>query len=318
MLSANIAGLRINPAIMNAAGIFSFLPVLKRISEFDIGAVIAKSVCSEARNGHNNPVFAQCSDESYVNAVGLPGQGHILQREEMERHYGHFRAIKKPLIASIFDSSPEKLAEVAMHLEDVCDAFEMNLSCPNIMPGEKTGITIGRDAGLVREYAKAVSDAVKKPIIVKLPYTDDRKKIKEIALSAIDAGADAISAINTIPGGMKIDIRAKKPVLAAKFGGMSGKAIKPLGVGCVYAVHEALQKDYPDTPIIGIGGIWTAEDVMEYIEAGASAVGIGTAFIGKTIEEIGTYLSELSNSMRRIVNELGINELKDLVGAAHA
>ncbi len=320
MLSANIAGLRINPAIMNASGILSFPLVLKRVSEFQIGALVTKSANYSGKEGFENPVFAECSSEAYLNAVGLPNAGCESKKRELEEIYPYFKSVKKPLIASVYEGDDEKLEKAVGVLNDVCDAFELNFSSPNIKKGEKHGLLIGRDPDLVKQYTKAARKATKKPLIIKLtpaPYIFDREHIKEIALSAINAGADAISAINTIPGGMKIDIHAKKPVLAAKFGGVSGHAIKPIGIGCVYSIYEALQNEHPDVPIIGIGGIWTAEDIVEYVEAGASAIGIGTAFTGKSTEEIEKYLESLSNGMKKIISDLGAKQLKDLVGVAH-
>lgn len=320
MLSANIAGLKINPAVMNASGIFSFLPVLKRISGFKIGALITKSSCLDGKEGFENPIFTKCSNEAWINAVGLPNSGCESKRNELEENYPHFKSIKKPLIASLFEGDSKKLGKAVTLLDNFCDAFELNLSCPNLMPGEKIGIVIGREPKLVNEYTKAARESTKKPIIAKLsagPYIDDKERIKEIALSAATAGADAISAINTVSGGMKIDITAKKPVLATKYGGMSGKAIKPLGIGCVYTIYETLQSNGYNIPVIGIGGIETAEDVVEYVEAGASAVAIGTAFLNKSMEEIELYLLNLNNRLETMLKDLGANKLKDLVGAAH-
>ena len=314
VLSANIAGLKIDPAIMNASGIFSFIPVLEKISEFEIGALVAKSVCSEERPGFETPIFAKCSKEAYVNAVGLPGSGHISLKKELEKHY----PLKKPLIVSIFESSEEKLAGVAEDLENYCDAFELNLSCPNLKEGEKIGMIIGRDPMLVKSYTKSVKERVNKPIIVKLPpspYIEDKKRIQEIALAAAEH-ANAISAINTVAGGMRIDIRAKRPVLNAKWGGVSGKAIKPIGIGCVYSIYEAISKNY-DIPIIGMGGIETAEDIIEYVEAGASAVAIGTNFLNKPLGVVRSYLSTLVTRLEEILEDLSVNKLQDLVGVAH-
>ncbi len=318
-LSAKIAGLCINPAIMNASGIFSFTSVMKRLSGMQLGAFITKSACYDGKEGFENPIFTKCSEEAWINAVGLPNAGAEANRNELEKTYPYFKSAGKPLIVSLFDNSTEKLKKSILLLNKYCDAFELNLSCPNLMPGERTGIIIGREPKLVKQYVEAAKAVTKKPVIVKLsagPYIDDKERIKEIALAAAEAGADAISAINTVAGGMKIDIHAKKPVLTAKYGGLSGKAIKPVGVGCVYTIYEALKEDY-DIPIIGIGGIETAEDILEYIEAGASVVAIGTAFANKSLEEIEFYLSDINNRLERLLKDLDIDKLKDLVGAAH-
>jgi dihydroorotate dehydrogenase (NAD+) catalytic subunit len=315
-LSANIAGLNINPAIINASGIFSFPSVLKKISNLKLGAFVTKSACYDGKEGFENPIFTKCSEEAWINAVGLPNAGAEANKNELEEAYPHFKSVGKPLIVSLFDNSTENMKKSIQLLNDYCDAFELNLSCPNLMPGERTGIVIGRDPKLVKQYIEAAKAVTKKPIIAKLspgPYIDDKEKMKEIALAA--AGADAISAINTVAGGMKIDIHAKKPVLTAKYGGLSGKAIKPIGVGCVYTIYEALMDN--DIPIIGIGGIETAEDIVEYIEAGASSVAIGTAFANKPLADMEFYLSDIKSKLEILLKDLGVDKLKDLVGAAH-
>jgi dihydroorotate dehydrogenase (NAD+) catalytic subunit len=319
-LSANIAGMNINPAIMNASGIFSFPSVLKRLSNLSLGAFITKSACYDGKEGFENPIFTKCSEEAWINAVGLPNAGAESKKEELKELYPHFRAIKKPLIVSLFDNSTENLKKSILLLNDFCDAFELNLSCPNLMPGENFGIVIGRDPKLVSQYVEAAKAVTAKPVIVKLsagPYIDDRERIKKIVLSAVSAGASAISATNTISGGMKIDIHAKKPVLAAKYGAMSGKAIKPFGIGCVYTIYEALKENNYSIPIIGIGGVDSAEDIIEYIEAGASAVAIGTAFANRRIKDIDYYLSSIVSRLKKILDELEVDSLQDLRGAAH-
>ncbi len=316
-LSARIENLEINPAIMNASGIISFLPSLKRISPY-LGAIVLKSVGYEERFGNETPIFVQASDEAYLNAVGLPGSGYIGLRKELEELN---LKLDKPLGASIYADSPDKLAEMARHLETVCDFFEINFSCPNLIGEERIGMEIGKDPELVRRYTHAVREATRKPIIPKLspaPYIDDRKRFVEIAKAAEAEGADAISAINTMPGGMKIDIHARRPVLTAKWGGVSGKSIKPYGVGCVYTLYESV-----GIPIIGIGGIETAEDIVEYVEAGATAVGIGTALRDKTTERTygffdeNLYLSLLVNNLKKLLEGMNVDSLSELRGVVH-
>lgn len=309
-LSAKIRNLKIDPAIMNASGIFSFPHVLKRISGYGFGALVTKSIGIEPREGLIEPVLVQSSDETWLNAVGLPNPGHKLAKEELKEVY----PLPKPLICSIFGGSEEELAEIAIDLESCCDAFELNFSCPNLRKGEKTGMVIGKDPELVDRYTKAVRKATRKPIIVKLTPNVDPEKLKEIAKAAEEAGADAISAINTLAPGMEIDIYAKKPVLTAKFGGVSGEGIRPIGIAAVYSIYETVK-----IPIIGIGGITTAEDIIRYVEAGADAVGIGTAFIDKTTKDVGVYLAQLRTRLQTLLADERINasSLKELKGAAH-
>ena len=319
-ISAKIKNLEINPALMNGSGVLSFTPILKRYAELRLGAVVTKSVSSEVREGFENPILVQTSEESWINAVGLPGSGHTDKKKELEECYDHFKAKDKPLIASIFDSEEKKLTEIAVHIEDVCDAFEINLSCPNLMPGDKFGILVGRDPVLVENYTKAVTENVKKPVIAKLspgPYIDDSERFKKIVLACANAGSSAITAINTISGGMKIDIQAKKPVLAAKFGGLSGRAIKPIGIGCVYTAYEVLKENGHNIPIIAVGGIEKAEDVIEYSQAGAAAFQIATYFVDKSLTETKTYLENMCNKIEEILSDLGAKSLEEIRGSAH-
>lgn len=317
-LSAKIKTLEINPAIMNASGILSFLPVLYRISDH-FGAVMTKSIGYDERSGNETPIFVQVSDDTFLNAVGLSGPGYKALRLELEEWYPKFKSKSKPLGVSIFADSPEKVAEMTAYLENVCDFFELNVSCPNQVGNEKIGVDIGRDPELVKKYTAAVREKTEKPIIVKLspgPYIDDnnkRNRIRQIAKAAEGEGADAISAINTISGGMKIDIHARRPVLTANYGGVSGRSIKPIGVGCVYTIYESVE-----IPIIGVGGIENAEDIAEYVEAGASAVQIGTDLVEEelrtTTKQINEYLSNLVRNLEELLPKLNANSLKELVG----
>lgn len=307
-LSTKIGDLQVNPAIMNASGIFSYPYVLKRISEFDLGAVVTKSIGREPRDGFMEPILVQSTDETFINAVGLSNPGYKLMREELKEIY----PLSKPLICSIFGGSEDELLEIAKGLEECCDAFELNFSCPNLTEGKKFGIVIGRDSELVEKYTRTVKDGVNKPVIVKL--TANVYEIEEVAKAAEEGGADAISAINTVASGMKINVYAKKPVLTYKFGGVSGRGIKAVGVAAVFKIFESA-----DLPIIGMGGIATAEDIVEYVEAGADAVGIGTAFVDKNTEALGLFLKQLKIDLENLLRDerIGVSSLRELKGVAH-
>lgn len=307
-LLTKIGDLRTSPAIMNASGIFSYPYVLKRISEYDLGAVVTKSIGREPRDGFIEPILVQSTDETYINAVGLSNPGYKQVREELKE----IHPLSKPLICSIFGGGEDELLEIARGLEEYCDAFELNFSCPNLTEGEKFGIVIGRDSELVKKYTRTVKDGVNKPVIVKL--TPNVYDIEEAAKAAEEGGADAISAINTVAPGMKIDIYAKKPVLTNKFGGVSGRGIKSVGVAAVYKIYESV-----DLPIIGMGGITTAEDIVEYVEAGADAVGIGTAFVDKNTEGVGLFLKQLKFDLENLLRDerIGVSSLRELKGVAH-
>lgn len=307
-LSAKINNLKIDPAWMNASGIFSYPYVLKRLSQYDIdiGAFVTKSIGKEDEEGFLEPILVQATDETTINAVGLSNPGYKLAREELKEIY----PLSKPLISSIFGSSKDELVEVASGLAKYCDAFELNFSCPNLIEGEKIGMVIGRDPELVKKYTKAVKDRIDKLVIVKL--TPNVYDIGEIAKAAEEGGADAISAINTVAPGMKIDIYAKRPILTNKFGGISGRGIRPVGIAAVYKIYENV-----DIPIIGIGGVTTAEDIVEYVEAGADAIGIGTVFVDKNTTEVKTFLKTFKLNLEKILEDVGASSLKELKGVAH-
>lgn len=312
-LSARIGNLIIDPAISISSGIFSQPHILEKMAEYDAGAVFIKSVGLNPRKGNMEPTVVQATNETLLNAMGLPNPGYRNLREELKEIYP-LRNGKK-LICSVFGDTEEEIVEVAKGVEDYCDGLEANYSCPNIREGEKTGVTIGRDPKRVESFTQALTDNVKKPVIVKLtPHVYD---IGEVAQAAEHAGAAAISAINTVPGGMVIDIYAERPVLSAKYGGVSGRGILPIGVGAVYKIYESVK-----IPIIGGGGATRAEDVIQYVEAGADVVGLGTAFYqnGRVLstEQIGTYLKDLRLDIEKILDKKNKSSLKELKGVAHA
>lgn len=305
-LSANICGLKIDPAWGNGSGVFSKLERLKKIMEYDIGWGFVKSTGLKPRAGNLEPTIAQITEDTFINAMGLPNCGYRNLKEELKELY----PFNKPIVCSVYGETEDETAEVAKYLEDCCDAVELNFSCPNIKPNERTGVTIGRDPERVRSFTEAVKNKVNKPVIVKL--TPSVYDIGEIAKAAEDAGADAISAINTMPGGMLIDIYAKKPVLTAKFGGVSGRGIKGIAVGSIYKIYESV-----DVPVIGGGGITNAKDLIEIVEAGASVGSISTDFREKRNSEIEMSLIGMGGAVEIILEKMGASSLKELVGVAH-
>jgi len=308
-LSARIGKMKIDPALMNASGIFSHLDILRKFSNY-FGASVTKSIGIEPRAGFMEPIEYH-DDIMNLNAVGLSNPGYKEMITELEEN----RPFPNKVICDIFGGTEDELVEIATGLEKYCSGFELNFGCPNLRKGEKHGMIIGKDPELVRRYTKAVTDNVKKPVIVKLtPNVDSIDKMIETAQAAEGAEADAIGVINTVYPGMKIDIHARKPVLTNKFGGVSGPAVKPIGVAYTYALYENLK-----IPIIGIGGIRlsTPEDFIEYAEAGAVAGGIGTYFVNKSTEKSIAELKEFKTKVKETIKDLGFSSLKDLVGAAH-
>jgi dihydroorotate dehydrogenase (NAD+) catalytic subunit len=213
------------------------------------------------------------------------------------------KTIHAPIILSIFGSSPEEFVKVAETAAELgADAIELNVSCPHV---EKAGAEIGCDPLLLTDIVKAVKKHVNVPVIVKL--TPNVANIGEIAEAAEEAGADAITAINTVKA-MAIDTETGRPILANKFGGLSGPAIKPIAVRCVYDVYRAV-----NVPVIGCGGISNWQDAVEFMLAGASAVQIGTAIAYKGVEVFGSVAQGIDDYLKR----KGFKNVKDIVGLAH-
>ncbi len=264
-LSIGFAGLELaNPTIL-ASGILGYSSdSLSRIIKGGAGAVVTKSVGAEPRVGYSNPTVVQ-AESGLINAMGLPNPGIDIYAEEIKFSK---TVLRVPLIISVFGYSAEEYAAVAKKAADAgADAVELNVSCPHV---KQTGAEIGQSPKFLSEVVQQVKAAVNKPLIVKLsPNVAD---IAVLARAAVEAGADALTAVNTLKA-MAIDSETMQPILSNVRGGLSGAAIKPVALRCVFDIHEAL----PDVPIIGCGGISEWRDAVEFLLAGASAVQIGTA-----------------------------------------
>jgi dihydroorotate dehydrogenase (NAD+) catalytic subunit len=300
-LTVDIAGLKLRNPTMLAAGILgmsgaSLLEVIKN----GAGAVVTKSLGIKPRQGYANPTVAEVSC-GILNAMGLPNPG-------IENFAEEIQLVKKseasvPIIVSVYGFSPEEFARVAHLAERIgADAIELNVSCPHV---EKTGSEIGQNPKLVAEVVEKVKAVVSKPVILKL--TPNVADIVQIAESGVKVGADAITAINTLRA-MKINIETAQPVLANKIGGLSGPAIKPVAVRCVYELYEKV-----DAPIIGCGGITTWQDAVEFMLAGASAVQIGTAIAWKNL---GVFNS-VTRGIDRYLRMKDFRSVKEIVGLSH-
>jgi dihydroorotate dehydrogenase (NAD+) catalytic subunit len=232
----------------------------------------------------------------FLNALGLPNPGYQQYSEELVTA----KKGKVPVIASIFGGNASEFVEVALGLCDLADGLELNLSCPH---ADRYGASIGIDPSLVREITSAVKDAVNIPVWAKL--TPNVTDITEIGLAAQEGGADAIVAINTVRA-MAIDIESGFPILGNRFGGLSGTAIKPIAVKCIYDLYAAL-----DIPIIGVGGISTWQDAVEIMMAGASAVQVGSAVCGGI-----QIFAEIADGIGDYCQVHG-HEVPDICGIAH-
>ncbi len=299
MLETEIAGLRLkNPTILASGIMGSTGSSLKRIArEGGPGAVATKSVGMKARAGHSNPTVIEI-EGGLLNAVGLSNPGiHEFKAEIETAKDGGV-----PVIVSVFGFAVEEFADVAANAQEYgADAIELNLSCPNV---EKAGATYGQDPELSRRVVETVKSEVKIPVIAKL--TANTNDIVEVASACADAGCDGITAINTLAA-MKIDIRAKSPVLGNKTGGLSGPYIKPVALRCVYEISKEL-----DVPVIGCGGITTGEDAIEFLMAGAKAVEIGTGVHLRGIDVFKKVCGEIELFMK----DNGHKDLGEIIGAA--
>jgi dihydroorotate dehydrogenase (NAD+) catalytic subunit len=263
------------------------------------GAVITKSIGREARPGYPNPTVEMLGRWGFLNAMGLPNPGIDEYPKEVEGA----RAAGAMVIGSVFGHDAEEFAVLADRLAATgVVAIELNLSCPH---AEGYGSEIGQDPEEVERVTRAVVRRVHVPVIAKLtPNTSDPVAL---ATAAERGGAAAVSAINTIRA-ISIDVRLRRPTLSHGIGGLSGPAIKPVGLAFVWQIYGKIS-----IPIIGIGGIMTAEDALEYIMAGASAVEVGTAV---AFDGVGVF-GQLSTGLSSLLDELGIARVADAIGAAH-
>ncbi|MBN2489191.1 MAG: dihydroorotate dehydrogenase [Methanosarcinaceae archaeon] len=287
-----------NPTIL-AAGIMGTTGAsLVHVAKEGAGAVVTKSIGPAPEKGHPNPsmVRLECG---FLNAMGLPNPSYKDFIKELEIAKNETSV---PVIASIFGGSADEFVRVAEGLSHAKpDAFELNLSCPH---AEGYGAMIGSDPHKVQQITSAVCNNVDVPVWVKL--TPNVTDIVAIGKAAASGGADAVVAINTVRA-MAIDIASGYPILGNRFGGLSGPAIKPIAVKCVYDLYAAL-----DIPVIGVGGISTWQDAVEMMMAGASAVQVGSA-VFEGLDVFGS----ISSGIDSFLTEKGYGGVEDIIGLAH-
>ena len=267
----NLGGLDLATPVATASGTFGYgFEYVGAVDYSKLGAVTAKGIRMGQWPGNAMPRHAEIPG-GMVNAIGLQGTGveHFLKytvpwyREQVEKSGGE---CGPKLIANIWGGSVDEYAEVARRMGDAVDAIEMNVSCPNVKSG---GHTFGQDPKVLAEVVGAVRKATRLPLIVKL--APNVPSIVPYVKACEDAGADALSMINTIPA-MVIDVERRRPVLANRTGGLSGRGIHPAAVKLVYDAHNATK-----LPILAMGGVYEAKDAVEFLLAGATAVAVGTA-----------------------------------------
>ncbi len=262
------------------------------------GALVTKSIGSSPRPGHKNPTLVEL-EYGYVNAMGLPNPGIEAFGEEMALALEG----KVPIVGSVFGSSPEEFASLAKSMQGYgASAVELNLSCPH---AKGYGMEMGVDPEIVAGVIRAVKRSVNIPVFAKL--TPNTHRLIEVAQAAEEAGVDAIVAINTLKA-MRIDVDVRRPVLSNRYGGLSGPAVRAVGIRCVYELYENLK-----VPVIGVGGVEDWHSAMEYIMAGAAAVQVGSGVGRRGVQVFGDICSGIESYM----SDNGFEHLSQLVGVAH-
>ena len=296
-----LCGIELDNPIIPASGTFGFGYEFAELYDINIlGSLSFKGTTLEPRFGNPCPRIAEC-DSGMLNAVGLqnPGVDKVKEIELPKLR----KVFHKPTMANVSGFSLEEYVETVRRLDTEEDIgwFEINISCPNVHGG---GMSFGTSPEMAETVTRAVRDVTKKPMIIKLsPNVTD---IVSIAKACEAGGADGVSLINTLMG-MRINLRSRKPIIANKTGGFSGPAIKPVAVRMIYQVYDAVK-----IPIVGMGGVSTAEDVIELMLAGATAVEVGAANL------VNPYASrDIILDLPRVMEKYRINSLEEIIGGAH-
>ena len=297
-MSVNLAGIPLRNPVMAASGTFGYGEEFAEYVDLHaIGAMITKGLSLKPRAGNPTPRIVE-TPGGMLNAIGLQNLGIDAF---IAKKLPFLRTVNTPTIANFFGDTVDEYAEMARRLNEIPEvaALEMNISCPNVKQG---GIVFGTDPACAAGVVAACRAATSKPLIVKLsPNVTD---VVAMARACVDAGADALSLINTLIG-MAIDLKKRRPVLANVTGGFSGPAIKPIALRMVWQVSRAVK-----VPLIGIGGIMNATDALEFILAGATAVQVGTAsFINPGAAQT------IAEEMEAWLVANGVADVKSLIGA---
>lgn len=295
-----LPGLDLKNPVMPASGTFGFgdVPAAKKFDLNDLGAMVIKTTTPHATTGNPQPQIAVL-DDGVLNSVGLtnPGVNKVISEklEPLRKQYPEL-----PIVASVGGDSEADYVEVAQKLSDsgLVNALEINVSCPNVAQG---GMSFGLHVDVVEELTRKIKAVVNIPIYVKL--TPNVTDITVIAKAAEKGGADGLSMINTLLG-MRIDVKKRRPLLGHNMGGLSGEAVKPIAIRMISQVRQITS-----LPIIGMGGIASAEDVVEFMLAGANAVAVGTAHFKDSIAS-----KHIADALPQELEKLGIEDINELVG----
>ncbi len=295
-LAVQLGRLRLRNPILVASGTFGYAREMERIVDLALlGGILPKTITLNPRLG-NAPWRTVETAAGLLNSIGLDNDG---VETFIEHHLTYLRTIDSAIVVSIAGKSRDEFVELAKRIEGAggAAALELNISCPNV----SGGVDFGTDPSMCYEVIRSVRDNCTLPILAKL--TPNVSRIAEIAKAAAEGGADAVCCINTLLG-MAIDWRRRKPILGNIMGGLSGPAIKPVALRCVYQVASAV-----DIPIVGIGGIGNIDDVMEFLAAGASAIQVGTAnYYDPKISQ------KLVEQLPAALAELGVSSIREAVG----
>ena len=298
-IRTNIGGLSLKNPVMTASGTFGYgIEFADLVNLEDIGGIIVKGTTLNPREGNDYPRMAE-TPSGMLNCVGLQNKGVDYFCQHI---YPEIKDINTNMIVNVSGSSPDDYAECASRIDalDNIPAIELNISCPNVKQG---GMAFGVTTKGAYEVVKAVRETYHKTLIVKL--SPNVTSITDIAKVVEDAGADAVSLINTLMG-MVIDTERRKPLLSIGTGGLSGPAVKPVAVRCVWQVAKAVR-----IPVVGLGGIMNAKDAIEFLMAGACAIEIGTAnFIDPAVSV------KVAQGINDWLDQHGCKSIKEIIGAA--
>jgi dihydroorotate dehydrogenase (NAD+) catalytic subunit len=297
-LSTKIGSLRLKNPTLLASGIMDEdAGCMQRMSDCGVGAIVTKSIGMKPQEGYANPTVLEV-EFGLLNAMGLPNPGIEQYGQEIKK----LKKSKIPIIGSIYAADAKEFVTLALKMKQYGAAgIELNVSCPH---AKRYGLEVGCDPALVHTIVSSIKKQVRLPVFVKV--SPNVFNIVEIAQAAEKGNADAIVAINTVKA-MKIDLETAQPILSNKTGGYSGKAIKPIGVRCVYDIAQSIH-----IPVIGVGGITTGEDAIEYFMAGASAVQIGSAVYYRGPDVFKQICKEINIWM----DKHGYKKITELIGAA--
>ena len=293
--------LNLNPPLINACGILSYLDIIDRLEQMgaNFGAFLTKSIGPQEKQGNKNPTICNTGDV-LLNSFALPTHPVESWIEEFEQS-----KIKKPIIGSVYGFTPQDYSNLVSKVDKYVSAWELNVSCPNIEPGETSLMELMSKK--VRDIVISVRQTTEKPIIAKLSPNEDYINITKSIINYVDY----IACGNTLGPGLVIDIYSKRPTLAGIYGGMSGPAIKPKTMKMVNDVYEIIKDS--NIGIIAYGGITNWQDIIEYAIAGAEIFGIGTALMNKNSEQIVEFTHELWDGVENHLRERKTT-LEKLVG----